>query len=144
MSFMTCQVVHNRAIAWPIPSEHDEQVALFGWAQLAARMHPGLELLYAIPNAAKRTGRQGKAMKAEGLRPGFPDVGFPVPAKRNDPLEKVYHGAFIEMKAKDAPKPRIEQQKWLDALSAQGYACTVAYGFEEAQQFILNYLAGKL
>jgi hypothetical protein len=81
-------------------------------------------------------------MKAEGAKPGVPDLFLPV--ARND-----HHGLFIEMKRTEV-KPKREgskgglsdvQIKWKADLEAQGYRVTVCYGFDEARETLEQYLA---
>jgi hypothetical protein len=122
--------------------EHDEQVAVIAWASLMARGFPELELLYAVPNGAKLPYRgKGKArfspeamrLKAEGLRPGVPDLVLPV-------ARQGYHGLYIEMKyGKNKPTP--EQVWWADRLAEQGYLSTVCWGSQEAIDTIQAYLS---
>ena len=113
-------------------SEHRSQCALFEWAQHI----PQLKTLHCTPNAAKRGYALAAYLKAEGLRAGYPDVSLDYPVAP-------YHGAKIEMKSA-CRKPTDEQRWWLAELAANGYACKVAYSFEEAKDFLLAYLAGKL
>ena len=60
-------------------SEHDEQVALFDWANLQANRDPALRLLFAVPNGGKRhtcvdaPARQGSGRFPTALLPG----GYP-------------------------------------------------------------------
>jgi len=63
----------------PIQREHSEQTALFRWAAMNQKKYPELWALYAVPNAARRSPRQGAWMKAEGLKAGVPDIILPVP-----------------------------------------------------------------
>ena len=111
-------------------SEHDEQAALIQWADT----HPDkrLRLLYAIPNAGKRSYGAAAYYKAEGLRPGVPDLCLPVPAYG-------WHGLYIELKHGEN-KPTQKQLEWLDALSGQGYFCAVCWGWEEGSKTIEGYL----
>jgi hypothetical protein len=113
-------------------SEHDEQVAIVRWALNQGNIYPGVELLYATPNAGKRTPRMGAYMKAEGLRPGFPDLGLPV-AKGG------YHGLFMELKMV-GNKPNKNQIYWLDRLNEQGYMALAVWMYDGAIKVLEDYM----
>ena len=55
-------------------SEHQEQVALFRWAEFAIARWPELALMYAIPNGGHRHKAVAAGLKAEGVKRGVPDV----------------------------------------------------------------------
>lgn len=117
--------------------EHQEQVALFQWAAYNTGKYPDLKLLYAIPNAFKRTPRQGKWMKDEGMKKGVPDLCLPV-------ARLGYHGLYIEMKKSKQygrSYPSKEQKEWIVSLKENGYYVDVCYGFDEAQETIIRYLS---
>jgi hypothetical protein len=123
----------------PLPrdaSEHQHQVALFDWAEMMSRVHPDLGLLYAIPNAAKRSARHGKRMKDEGLRPGMPDICLPV--ARGD-----YSALYIELKARGG-RLRDSQRDRLRELFDAGNAAWVAIGWEQAADLLVKYLRESL
>lgn len=132
-------------------TEHNEQAALFQWAEWNRNTYPDLDLLFAIPNGAKlpytkklnkRTGKmervsiQANILKAEGLKSGVPDICLPV--SRGD-----YNGLFIELKFGNN-KATENQEWWIKQLTHHGYCATVVYGWEQAAQFILSYLEGRL
>lgn len=116
-----------------IPTEHEEQVALFDWAAKCGIRE--LDLLFAIPNAGAgaQRGQAGK-MKAEGVKRGVPDTMLPV--RRGQ-----YAGLFIEMKRLKGSTISIEQREWMNRLQAQGYRAIVAYGWMHAAAEIKTYLA---
>ena len=132
-------------------SEHTEQVALFQWAKVMEPRHPQLALMFAIPNGGKR--KSGWWEKAEGLKSGVPDIFLAVPRFPDDIQSILYFdgastmrvsddmrfGLFIEMKY-GKNKPSRNQQGWIEALIAEGYAVEVCYSFEEAKQAIIGYL----
>ncbi|WP_080056843.1 VRR-NUC domain-containing protein [Spirosoma aerolatum] len=113
------------------------------------RDYPDYEgLLYAIPNGAKlpfknvknrKTGKisrycpEAMKLKAEGLRPGVPDLCLPVPKGR-------YHGLYVEMKYGDN-KPTPEQNYWMQRLTKLGYCCRVCYSRSEAKHIFKTYLS---
>ena len=113
--------------------EHNAQVALFQWAALEQRRLPELAMLFAVPNAARRTPRQGAWMKQEGLKAGCPDIFLPVSHGK-------HHGMAIEMKA-GKNKPTESQRWWHYHLSEQGFHVVVCYSFDEARIEIERYLA---
>lgn len=112
-------------------SEHDEQVALFEWAAYKEHVLPGIGLMFAIPNGGKRPIKTAIRMKAEGQKPGVPDIFLPVAMGG-------YHGLFIEMKYK-SNKPRENQVAYIDALAAEGYCTAVCWGCADAIETILDY-----
>ncbi len=114
-------------------SEHESQCQLMAWAALQARQWPELELLFAIPNGSHRHISVARRLKAEGVKPGVPDLCLPVP---NDPG---FHGLWIEMKVKPN-RPTADQLWWHDRLKAQGYRVEVCYSADEARRVITAYL----
>ncbi len=116
-----------------IPQNEDlEQAALISWAELYESVYPELALLYHIPNGGKRDRAVAAKLKAQGVKPGVPDLCLPVPRGK-------YHGLYIEMKD-GKNKTTDDQDKWLAALSAQGYAVKVCYGCAAARKSIEKYL----
>lgn len=116
-------------------SEHDEQVAVFDWAEYQICTMPELALMYAVPNAGKRTKLQGLWLKKEGLKAGVPDICFPV--ARGD-----FIGLYIEMKF-DNNKPTEAQQAWIEALKKERHRVEVCYSAMYAIAIIKDYLVGK-
>jgi hypothetical protein len=116
--------------------EHEEQVKLFTWAAGNESAHPELALLFAVPNFSGKLGRwtarHGARLKAEGRKPGVPDVWLPV--ARNG-----YHGLAIELKA-GRNQPTIVQHQWLKRLAAEGWRTVIAYSASEAIGEIVTYL----
>lgn len=127
-------------------SEHQEQVALFKWAEYAVGRWPVLELLYAIPNGGMRpskarTDKRGRTvrysveaqkLRAEGVKSGVPDICLPVPSGP-------YHGLYIELKTRRG-RPSEVQQQWVAALVRHGYRAEVCRGWEAARTVIEDYL----
>ena len=126
------------AMGGAAPLEHDEQVALFAWAELQEAAHPELRNLFAVPNGGARHPAVAAQMKAEGVRRGVPDVFLAVMRRGND--GRTWGGLFVEMKRKPN-KPTPEQEEWIARLRASGYMAVVCYGAAEAQQCIMAYLA---
>jgi hypothetical protein len=123
-------------------NEHEEQAEVIAWASMMEFEYPVLGLLYAIPNGAKlpwRKGRGGKhyspeamKLKAEGLRPGAPDLCLPV-------ARGGWFGLYIEMKY-GKNKPSEKQEAMLNKLTEQGFLAVVCYGHVDAKEVILGYL----
>lgn len=114
--------------------EHQHQAALFRWAGFQCRRLPELNLLFAIPNGGYRNPATAGRLKAEGVKPGVPDVCLPV-------ARGEFHGLFIEMKA-GRNRPTTSQVAWHFHLSQQGYRVAVCYGVEAAIEVIEGYLRG--
>ena len=124
------------------PSEHEEQVALFAWADANADRWPELRLMFSVPNGGHRHPAVAAQLKAEGVRPGVPDVFLP--AVRPGPDGRVWGGLFVEMKRADHSNgPTSEQRLWLERLRNAGYMAAIAYGAKEAITIIENYLRGE-
>ena len=113
-------------------SEHDEQVALFRWSAFYTPALPELALLLAIPNGGKRDIATARKLRAEGVKAGVPDLLMPV-------ARMGHHGFWIELKY-GPNRTTIEQDVWLTALRAEGYAVDVSYGWQEAAHKIVRYL----
>lgn len=116
--------------------EHPMQVGVFEWAESHRLEWPELQWMFAVPNFAgrlgKKTARHGARLKAEGRKPGVPDILLPV--RRGDAP-----GLAIEMKAgKNALSP--DQQRWLQHLWAQKWETRVCYSTETAIAEIVGYL----
>lgn len=118
------------------PTEGEEQATLFHWCDMVNGKYPELQLLFHIPNGGERRKSEAARMKAEGVKPGVPDLFLPV-ARVN------YHGLFIEMKRRKGGRVSDEQREWIGNLLANGYAVEVCRGWEEAKDAIENYLDEK-
>lgn len=116
-----------------IPSEHQSQAAVISWWALACNAF-GLPrfALFAIPNGGARDPITGARLKAEGVRPGVPDLMLAV--KRNNCC-----GLFIEMK-KRGNNPTPAQQEVLTYLHDAGYGWGVCWDADEAIAKITNYI----
>lgn len=113
-------------------SEHQEQKALFEWAELQGNITPELKLMFAIPNGGHRHKATAGKLKAEGVKAGVPDICLPV--ARNG-----YYGMWIELKA-EKNTPTKKQTEWLGWLQDQGFWAIWCTGFEEAKNEIELYL----
>ena len=108
-------------------SEHDEQVAVVEYCDL--KSIPAFH----IPNGGTRRKSEAARLKAEGVRPGVPDLCIPV-------ARGGYHSLYIEMKA-DGGKPTEEQVGWLWRLRGEGMAAYICYGAGNAIACIDWYMA---
>lgn len=126
--------------------EHVEQVALFRMAALHAEKIPELGFLYAVPNGRKRHISEGIKLKAEGVKPGYPDIGLDVPKYRavtNAVYAEdcLYHGLRIEMKAPGRRGTVSDTQiTWHLWLKAQRYYVAVCDTWQQAWNEIVRYL----
>ena len=119
-----------------IPTEAEEQIALFQWAEFAKAQYPELALLFHVPNGGSRHQIEAARLKAQGVKPGVPDIFLPVPRGG-------YHGLFIELKRQKGGRLSNNQKIWLTALGGMGYAVYVCFGCEEAIKEIIKYLGRK-
>ena len=117
-----------------IPTEEEEQTAVFSWAELNLGRFPELRWLFHIPNGGKRSKREAARFRAAGVKAGVSDLFLPCPRGS-------YHGLWIEMKALDG-RPSAEQKVFIGDMKAAGYAALICYGAEEAEAVISRYLAG--
>ena len=121
--------------------EHREQVAFFTWAAYARAEHAELDLLFAVPNGGHRHGAVAAKLRAEGVRPGVPDVCLPV-AQRGEG-GRCYNALWIEMKAPGGGL-RPAQRRWRELLIRHGGAYRVCRSWVEAREVTLAYLSGAL
>ena len=116
-----------------MPTEAEEQATLFSWAAMNSGKRPELRLLFHIPNGGMRSKSEAARFKAEGVKPGVPDLFLPV-------ARGPWHGLFIELKRQKGGRISEAQSKWIDALLKAGYLTVVACGWHEAAEYIEEYL----
>ncbi len=112
--------------------EHDEQVAVFEYAQFMLLRDIRWGLLFAIPNGGQRNVITAVRLKAEGVKSGVPDIMLPVACGK-------FHGLFIEMKV-GKNKLSENQMLWSEQLIIAGYLVQVCYSSNEAIYLIEQYL----
>lgn len=114
------------------PLEHAEQAAVIDYCD---RIGHDAALIYAIPNAGKRSIGAALYERAAGLKSGVPDLCLPVPMG-------AYHALYIEMKRADGKMSDVSdnQRRWIDALKSKGNAVAVCFGADEAIAVIKDYL----
>jgi hypothetical protein len=122
-----------KARAYNLSSEHHEQVTLMQWVALHTTKYPALQNLYAVPNGGHRHIIIAAQMKAEGVKPGVPDLCLAYPSGDK-------HGLYIEMKKRVGGKLSDEQKLWRNRLQSCGYAVHVCAGWESAKDAIIQYL----
>lgn len=111
-------------------AEHREQVAVIRWFDA---QHSALRgRLFAVPNGGHRHVAVAAKLKAEGVRPGVPDLWLPV-------QRQGFAGLVIELKA-EGGRLQTSQADWLAFLSEQGYMAVVCVGADAAIQTIADYL----
>jgi len=113
-------------------SEHEEQALLIARVGLLAEEAPDLRWLFAIPNGGARSKATAGKLKAEGVRPGVPDLMLPV-------ARGGYHGLYIEMKAVGG-RTSDEQKAWIAGLRENGYRVEVCVGADAAWRVLCEYL----
>ena len=117
-------------------TEAQEQTWLFQWAQaMQALRWPELRLMFHVPNGGHRNKVEAARLKAQGVKPGVPDIFLPV-------ARKGYHGLFIELKRLVGGKVSPEQEKMIGDLNKQGYLAVVCKGWNAAADVIEKYMGG--
>lgn len=99
---------------------------------------PELKFLFAIKNAGHGDAVRGARSKAEGVKPGVPDLCLPV-------VSDGLIGLYIEMKrpisdGKAKGRPSDVQKEWDGFLRHQGYMTAICYGWLEARNTLLSYM----
>lgn len=116
--------------------EHYQQVQLMQWVELSRAKYPALKNIYAVPNGGMRHPAVAAQLKAEGVKPGVPDLCLAYPSNG-------FHGLYIEMKRLKGGRLSDEQKDWRNRLTSAGYAVHVCEGWEIAQRVIVEYLTPK-
>lgn len=140
-------------------TEHAHQRAFFAWCNMAQRfgLHAANDPLsytvqlhaittygrqsaihqlvdiHAIPNGGERNKIVAAKLKAEGVKPGIPDIHLPVACGG-------YHSLYIEMK-KPGGRVSPEQTDRICRLKAYGNKVDVCFTWEEAVASLIQYLA---
>lgn len=110
--------------------EEDIQGVFMQYAKMYLRGDS--DLVFSIPNEAKRSFAVVAHMKKLGLTKGVPDVMVAIPRGN-------FHGLFIEFKSAKG-RVRPEQAAFHEKLKARGYCVTVCRDAREAIDFFRNYL----
>ncbi len=118
-----------------VPTEYDEQVAIFDYARRKERHDPRWRLLFSTLNGVRLPIGLAKKCKAAGNRAGVPDLILPV-------HNGIFAMLFIELKRRKGGVVSEEQQAWHEALTASGhYRVIVCKGAADAIHEIEAYLA---
>lgn len=121
-------------------TEHQEQARLISMCD----KHPVARLIFAIPNGTYTTVAMRAKAKAEGRKPGVPDLFLPVPRPIgwDEGCIRFCPGLFIELKRTRGGTVAPEQKEWHEKLRAQGYRVEICKGCDEAWSVIMDYLGG--
>lgn len=120
-------------------TEDDQARWLMTWTRANARMHPELDLLFAIPNGGWRDKREAARLKSMGVRAGVSDYLLPKPRFNCDCPGYAVCGLWLELKSADG-RPTASQLEWGRLMLEQGYEFKVCYGWVEAAKAICTYL----
>jgi hypothetical protein len=115
-------------------SESEDQAQRALVKHLEARGVPGLVFL-AIPNGEYRDPRTAARLKAQGVRPGAPDLFLSRPAAPGEPFKP---SLWLELKAAKG-RLSFEQKTMHAALEKCGEAVQVAYGLDGALEVCENW-----
>lgn len=110
-----------------IPSEHHEQVGFLHWFR---SKFPGT-FIFAIPNGGKRAITTAKALKAEGVVRGVPDLCVPE------------WNLWIEMKRQKQGRLSPDQRHVIMKLENIGHTVIVGYGATDASRKVLEFISLK-
>ena len=118
----------------------EQEVVFFNRIRTLALNDPRYALAvsrtFAIPNGGGRSKRTAGRLKAEGVKPGVPDVALSMPSL-------TFHGLFIEMKSLTG-QPSREQREFIAQSIQLGYCAAVARGAGEAFALWKAYVDGTL
>jgi len=110
------------------PSEHSLQVKLLGIIEVG-KAHPDITVI-AIPNAGKRSWKTGKAMKAEGLTKGAPDLAILMP----DAVT-----FWLEMKKRKGGRVSDAQLGFAAKCKRLGHSYAVAHTLHDAVAILIGW-----
>lgn len=117
----------------PKGEEHQIQASCIRWFSL---QYPQLKnILFAIPNAARRSARNGAYMKEEGMLAGVSDL---ILLKSN----RFYSALCIEMERPGEYQKPI-QKEWQKAVESVGNKYVVCRSLEEFIKVVNDYLTEK-
>lgn len=87
-----------------------------------------------VPNGGRRDRREGRNLRAQGVKAGVPDVLL----FERPPLDSRAVGVALELKRENGRPSdvRPNQREWLQALSERGWRTHVAYGCDDAVRFL--------
>lgn len=106
------------------PSESEEQIGFLRWFELQFR---GVWIFH-IPNGGHRAISVAKKMKADGVKPGVPDLYVP------------RWKLWIEMKRQKGGRISKDQAAWHEYLSGIGDTVIVCNGATDASRQVLAFV----
>lgn len=108
-------------------SESDEQIGFLLWWDVK---FPGVRIFH-IPNGGRRSISVAKKLRAEGVKPGVPDLYCPA------------WRMWIEMKRSKGGRLSKDQKDWIEYLEGVGDTVIVAHGARDASAKVLEWLADR-
>jgi hypothetical protein len=108
-------------------SESAEQIGFVNWFEANFQ---GVRIFH-IPNGGHRAISVGKKMKAEGVKPGVPDLYIPA------------WKIWIEMKRAKGGKLSDDQVDWYDYLTGIGDTVIIGRGAKDASVKLLSILKAR-
>lgn len=105
------------------PSESAEQVGFLQWFEV---QFPRVWIFH-IPNGGHRNISVAKKLKAEGVKPGVPDLHIPE------------WRLWVEMKREKGGRVSREQREWIDHLEAIGHTVIIGKGAADASRQVLEF-----
>ncbi len=118
-------------------TEHQIQSAFIEWVRLAEKQDERLQLLFAVPNGGKRNLITAVKLKKEGVKPGIPDIMFPLKTE-------AFNGLSIEFKKPKTGRKTKEQSDYMDLLVRYGWCAVVCTDAAQAINIVKNYLGTVL
>lgn len=118
-------------MVFKLSPETQEHILAMDWLRLR---HPELaRQAIHIANERKTTWSNGNILKRMGVRPGVPDLFWPIPVG-------CYHGLFIEIKSENG-RPSPYQKEFIMEAVANGYYASFAYGAQEVIDILCSYFS---
>lgn len=108
------------------PSESDEQRGFLAWFDA---QFPGVRIFH-IPNGGRRSIKTAKAMKADGTKPGVPDLFVPEWC------------LWVEMKRAKGGRLSPDQRDWIEYLEGIGHTVIIGRGAADASRQVLQWRRG--
>lgn len=109
------------------PSESEEQIGFLQWFDAA---FSGVRIFH-IPNGGHRAMTVAKKLKAEGVKPGVPDLYIPA------------WKIWIEMKRQKGGKVSDDQMDWYDYLTGLGDTVIIGHGARDASEKLTAILKAR-